>query len=80
MTDEHNLKQQTVLKLKQWVRLRSGQYKGDIAQVYYVGKAIAHNMVRLKILPRIDSTRLPGGGIRKERKISAKKLDQKAIR
>lgn len=52
------VKEQTGLKPKQWVRLRRGQYKDDIAQVDYVD--MAQNQVHLKLLPRIDYTRLRG--------------------
>lgn len=59
MTDVLNVvKAETGLKPKQWVRLRRGQYKDDIAQVDYVD--MAQNQVHLKLLPRIDYTRLRG--------------------
>lgn len=83
------VKEQTGLKPKQWVRLRRGQYKDDIAQVDYVD--MAQNSVHLKLLPRIDYTRLRGalrttqsdadGGKRKpKRKPPAKPFDPEAIR
>ena len=46
------------LKSKQWVRLKRGLYKDDIAQVDYFD--MAQNQVHLKLLPRIDYTRLRG--------------------
>lgn len=52
------VKEQTGLKKKQWVRLKRGQYKDDIAQVDYVD--LAQNQVHLKLLPRIDYSRLRG--------------------
>lgn len=82
------VKVQTGLKSKQWVRLRRGLYKDDIAQVDYVD--LAQNQVHLKLLPRIDYTR-PRGALRanqdiealkrkKKRKPPAKPFDQAAIR
>lgn len=52
------VKEQTGLKSKQWVRLKRGLYKDDIAQVDYFD--MAQNQVHLKLLPRIDYTRLRG--------------------
>merc|ERR1719508_419549 len=52
------VKEQTGLKNKQWVRLKRGIFKDDIAQVDYVD--IAANQVHLKLLPRIDYSRLRG--------------------
>lgn len=52
------VKEQVGLKVKQWVRLKRGLYKDDIAQVDYVD--LAQNQVHLKLLPRIDYTRLRG--------------------
>jgi transcription elongation factor SPT5 len=52
------VKEQTGLKVKQWVRLKRGLYKDDIAQVDYVD--LAQNQVHLKLLPRIDYTRFRG--------------------
>ncbi|BET00579.1 Transcription elongation factor [Nesidiocoris tenuis] len=52
------VKVQTGLKPKQWVRLKRGIYKDDIAQVDYVD--LAQNQVHLKLLPRIDYTKLRG--------------------
>ena len=44
------------LKEKQWVRLRQGLYKRDLAQVDYVEHS--ENKVNLKLIPRIDYNRL----------------------
>lgn len=52
------VKEQTGLKSKQWVRLKRGLYKDDIAQVDYFD--MAQNQVHLKLMPRIDYTRLRG--------------------
>ncbi|XP_015380176.1 PREDICTED: transcription elongation factor SPT5-like isoform X2 [Diuraphis noxia] len=52
---------QTGLKSKQWVRLKKGIYKDDIAQIDYVD--LAQNQVHLKLIPRIDYTR-PRGALR----------------
>lgn len=52
------VKDQSTLRSKQWVRLKRGLYKDDIAQVDYVD--LAQNQVHLKLLPRIDYTRLRG--------------------
>lgn len=83
------VKEQTGLKAKQWVRLKRGIYKDDIAQVDYVD--LAQNQVHLKLLPRIDYTR-PRGALRtaqsesealkrkKKRRPAAKPFDPEAIR
>ena len=52
------VKEQTGLKTKQWVRLKRGIFKDDLAQVDYVN--MAQNQVHLKLLPRIDYSRLRG--------------------
>ncbi|KAF4530960.1 hypothetical protein B566_EDAN011341 [Ephemera danica] len=81
------VKEQTGLKLKQWVRLKRGIYKDDIAQVDYVD--LAQNLVLLKLLPRIDYTRLRGAlrstqdesnKRKKKRRPVAKAFDPEAIR
>jgi transcription elongation factor SPT5 len=83
------VKEQTGLKVKQWVRLRRGLYKDDIAQVDYVD--LAQNQVHLKLLPRIDYTRLRGAlrstqseneaaKRKKKRRPPAKPFDPEAIR
>lgn len=51
-------KEQTGLKPKQWVRLKRGIYKDDLAQIDYVD--LAQNQAHLKLLPRIDYGRLRG--------------------
>lgn len=52
------VKEQIGLKEKQWVRLKKGLYKDDLAQVDFV--EMAQNMVSLKLIPRIDYTRMRG--------------------
>ncbi|XP_013782146.1 transcription elongation factor SPT5-like [Limulus polyphemus] len=51
-------KEQAHLKPKQWVRLKRGIFKDDLAQVDYVDTA--QNQVHVKLIPRIDYTRLRG--------------------
>ncbi len=51
-------KEQTGLKPKQWVRLKRGIFKDDIAQVDYVD--LAQNQCHLKLLPRVDYSRMRG--------------------
>ncbi|KAJ9580689.1 hypothetical protein L9F63_024134, partial [Diploptera punctata] len=83
------VKEQTGLKVKQWVRLKRGLYKDDIAQVDYVD--LAQNQVHLKLLPRIDYTRYRGAlrttqseseaaKRKKKRRPPAKSFDPEAIR
>jgi len=55
------VKEQTGLKTKQWVRLKRGLYKDDLAQVDYVD--MSQNQVHLKLIPRIDYSR-PRGALR----------------
>ncbi|XP_050528821.1 transcription elongation factor SPT5 [Daktulosphaira vitifoliae] len=82
------VKVQTGLKSKQWVRLKRGLYKDDIAQVDYVD--LGQNSVHLKLIPRIDYSR-PRGALRattdmealkrkKKRRPAAKPFDPEAIR
>ena len=52
------VKEQTGLKPRQWVRLKRGVFKDDLAQVDYVD--MSQNSVHLKLLPRIDYTRFRG--------------------
>lgn len=52
------VKERIGLKVKQWVRIKRGIYKDDIAQVDYVD--LAQNQAHLKLLPRIDYTRMRG--------------------
>ncbi|XP_025199691.1 transcription elongation factor SPT5-like isoform X2 [Melanaphis sacchari] len=79
------VKVQTGLKSKQWVRLKKGLYKDDIAQIDYV--VLSQNQVHLKLLPRIDYTRLRGAlrdpealKRKKKRRPIAKLFDSEAIR
>lgn len=51
-------KDQAVIRTKQWVRLKRGIYKDDLAQVDYVDQA--SGTVTLKLIPRIDYTRMRG--------------------
>ena len=55
------VKEQVGLKAKQWVRLKRGLFKDDLAQVDYVDPS--QNQVHLKLIPRIDYTR-PRGALR----------------
>ena len=55
------VKEQIGLKSKQWVRLKRGLYKDDLAQVDFVD--MAQNQVHLKLIPRIDYGR-PRGALR----------------
>lgn len=64
------VKEQVGLKVKQWVRLKRGLYKDDIAQVDYVD--LAQNQAHLKLLPRIDYTRMRGA-LRTTASVSKKK-------
>ena len=52
------VKEQAGLKNKQWVRIKRGVFTGDLAQVDYVD--LASNQVHLKLLPRIDYSRMRG--------------------
>lgn len=83
------VKEQSGLKPKQWVRLKRGLYKDDIAQVDYFD--MAQNQVHLKLLPRIDYTRLRGAlrttqseneaeKRKKKRRPASKPFDPEAIR
>lgn len=83
------VKEQVGLKQNQWVRLKRGIYKDDIAQVDYYD--LAQNMVHLRLLPRIDYTRLRGAlrttqtetddaKRKKKRRPPAKPFDPEAIR
>ena len=46
------VKEQTGLKVKQWIRPKRDLYKDDIAQVHYVD--LAQKQVHVKLLSRID--------------------------
>ncbi|GAB6022325.1 transcription elongation factor spt5 [Chamberlinius hualienensis] len=81
------MKEQTALKPKTWVRLKRGIYKDDIAQVDYVDTA--QNQVHLKMIPRIDYTRMRGAlksqndfdnNRRRKKKPPCKLFDVDAIR
>uniref|UniRef100_A0A1A9UYD5 Transcription elongation factor SPT5 n=1 Tax=Glossina austeni TaxID=7395 RepID=A0A1A9UYD5_GLOAU len=82
------VKEQVGLKVKQWVRLKRGLYKDDIAQVDYVD--LAQNQAHLKLLPRIDYTRMRGAlrstsneadnKQKKKRRPPAKPFDPEAVR
>lgn len=52
------IKETAYLKPKQWVRLKRGIFKDDLAQVDYVEPS--QNVIHLKLLPRIDYTRHRG--------------------
>merc|ERR1719410_1487444 len=52
------VKEQAGLKSKQWVRIKRGVFKDDLAQVDYVD--VASNQVLLKLLARIDYGRNRG--------------------
>merc|ERR1719187_1686241 len=52
------VKEQAGLKSKQWVRIKRGVFKDDLAQVDHVD--VSSNQVHLKLLPRIDYGRLRG--------------------
>ncbi|XP_031557165.1 transcription elongation factor SPT5-like [Actinia tenebrosa] len=52
------VKEVVTLKPKQWVRLKRGIYKDDLAQVDYVNTA--RNQLTLKMIPRIDYSRTRG--------------------
>lgn len=79
-------KEQAQLKPKQWVRLKRGVYKDDLAQVDYTDDA--QNTVHLKLIPRIDYSRKRGAlrnsneaeKRKKGRKPPAKLFDVDAIR
>ena len=55
------VKEQVGLKPKQWVRLKKGLYKDDLAQVDYLDTNSAK--AELKLMPRIDYSR-PRGALR----------------
>ncbi|KAK8769846.1 hypothetical protein V5799_013689, partial [Amblyomma americanum] len=80
-------REQAQLRPKQWVRLKRGIYRDDLAQVDYVDTA--QSQVNLKLLPRVDYTR-PRGALRsaanepekrkKSKRPAAKLFDVDAIR
>ncbi|XP_074659963.1 transcription elongation factor SPT5-like isoform X2 [Tubulanus polymorphus] len=52
------VREKAELKPKAWVRLKRGIFRDDLAQVDYVEPS--QNMVHLKLIPRIDYTRMRG--------------------
>lgn len=58
MPDVLRVKSQMNLKPNQWVRIKRGLYKDDIAQIDYVD--VGQNKVHLKLIPRIDYAKLRG--------------------
>jgi len=59
MTDVMRVvKEQAGLKPKQWVRIKRGVFKDDLAQVDYVD--VSSNQVSLRLLARIDYSRMRG--------------------
>ncbi|XP_078367088.1 LOW QUALITY PROTEIN: transcription elongation factor SPT5-like [Oculina patagonica] len=59
MTDVMKVVKEVVsVKPKQWVRLKRGIYKDDLAQIDFVNTA--RNQVTLKMIPRIDYSRMRG--------------------
>ena len=59
MTDVMRVvKEQAGIKKGQWVRIKRGLYKDDLAQVFNVD--LASNQVYLRLLPRIDYSRKRG--------------------
>lgn len=64
-------KEQTQIKIGQWVRLKRGLYKDDLAQVDYVDQA--QNQAHLKIIPRIDYKRKRGALRSTEQQDAAKR-------
>ncbi|GBM05915.1 Transcription elongation factor SPT5 [Araneus ventricosus] len=62
--------QKANLKPKQWVRLKRGLYKDDLAQVDYIN--VSNNTVQLKLIPRIDYTKKQGA-LRRNEPVKRKK-------
>jgi len=59
MTDVMKVvKEQVRIRPGTWVRMKRGVYKDDLAQVDYVEPS--QNVLRLKLIPRIDYTRMRG--------------------
>ncbi|CAL1263967.1 unnamed protein product [Larinioides sclopetarius] len=63
-------KQKANLKPKQWVRLKRGIYKDDLAQVDYIN--VSNNTVQLKLIPRIDYAK-KYGALRTNESVKRKK-------
>jgi len=55
MTDVLRVRKWPEIVTKQWVRVKRGIYKDDIAQVDYIDPT--QTQIRLKLLPRIDYTK-----------------------
>jgi transcription elongation factor SPT5 len=86
--------QRSCLKAKQWVRVKGGIYKNDLAQIHYVHTR--QDQVQLKLIPRIDyrliwdntqnrlydalKTKSKALKQKKERRPAAKLFDAEAIR
>ena len=67
MTDVLKVVKETAnLKPKQWVRLKRGVFKDDLAQIDYVEPS--QNMVHVKLIPRVDYTK-PRGVLRGQREV-----------
>ena len=66
---------ETKLKPKQWVRVKRGLYKGDLAQVHKVD--YAENMATLRLIPRIDYKKLRGA--LKERNTSEAEITTESV-
>ena len=59
MTDVMKVvKEAANLKPKQWVRLKRGVFKDDLAQIDFVEPS--QNQVHVKLIPRIDYSKLRG--------------------
>ncbi|XP_050430817.1 transcription elongation factor SPT5-like isoform X2 [Adelges cooleyi] len=82
------VKIQSSFQPKQWVRFKKGYYKDDIAQVDYMN--MAQSNVHLKLIPRIDYTKLRGAlrstmgpdylKRKRRRRPGAKLFDPEAVR
>jgi transcription elongation factor SPT5 len=58
MTEVLRVRTQVNFKSNQWVRIKRGIYKDDIAQIDYVD--VGQNKLHLKLLPRINYAKLRG--------------------
>lgn len=70
-------KEQAVIKTEQWVRLKRGLYKDDLAQVDYVDQA--QGQVHLKLIPRIDYKRKRGALRVPESEAAKRKKQQRPV-
>ena len=68
-------REQASIKIGQWVRLKRGLYKDDLAQVDYVDQA--QGQVHLKLIPRIDYKRKRGALRTAETEASKRKKTQR---